>query len=176
MLTEQTLRKIAPNAPANVGAFVPHLLKTFELFEINTVKRQCMFLAQTAHESGGFRYVRELGSKGYFQRYEGRKDLGNIEAGDGYKYRGRGLIQITGRANYMRCGKDLGLDLLRSPELLETPQYACISAGWFWKEKDLNSYADAVDVKGATKRINGGLLGLDARKAYYDLALEALTK
>lgn len=121
-----------------------------------------MFLAQLLHESGEFRYVKELASG---QAYEGRKDLGNNHPGDGVKYKGRGLIQITGRANYEKCGKALGLELIDHPELLEQPAHAVSSAVWFWHSKGLSELATRGDYMGITKRINGGTNGWADRLA-----------
>lgn len=90
-------------------------------------------------------------------------DLGNTQAGDGSKYRGRGLIQITGRANYAACGESLGLNLITHPELLELPEYAAMSAAWFWKQNGLNDLADRDQFNTITRRINGGLNGLQDR-------------
>lgn len=118
------------------------------------------FIAQIGHESGQLVYVREIwGPTPAQTKYEGRADLGNTVPGDGLKCRGRGLIQITGRANYAACGEALGLDLINHPELLEQPQYACMSAAWFWATKGLNTLADAGDFDRITKRINGWLNG-----------------
>lgn len=123
-------------------------------FEINTPRRTAAFLAQIAHESGSFIYVREIASG---DAYEGRADLGNTEPGDGRRFRGRGWIQITGRSNYRDCGAALGVDLVGSPELLERYGLASRSAGWFWKTKGLNELADVEDFRKITLRINGGL-------------------
>ncbi|NWC11080.1 glycoside hydrolase family 19 protein, partial [Pseudomonas agarici] len=106
--------------------------------------------------------------------YEGRKDLGNTHPCDGSKYRGRGLIQITGRANYESCGKALGLDLIAAPELLEHPGPACMSAGWFWSARGLNALADAGQFTKITSRINGGQNGAEDRQALYERALGVL--
>jgi len=144
-------------------------------FDINTRKRQAMFLAQVGHESGGLHWLREIwGPTPAQQRYEGRADLGNICAGDGLRFRGRGLIQITGRGNYARCGEALGLPLLEQPELLETPVNAARSAAWFWQVHGLNALADEGDFNQVTRRINGGLNGYSQRMALYAQALEAL--
>ena len=140
---------------------------TMAEFEINTPARQAAFLAQIGHESGQLRYVRELASGA---AYEGRKDLGNTQPGDGVRFKGRGLIQITGRANYLKCGEALGLDLIADPELLEQPINACRSAGWFWESRGLNALADAGDFLRITKRINGGTNGLADRQALYESA------
>ena len=106
--------------------------------------------------------------------YEGRLDLGNTEPGDGAKFRGRGLLQTTGRANYAATGKALGVDLLLRPELLGLPPLAARSAGWFWQRKGLNELADAGDFTECTRRINGGLNGLAQRQELYINALGAL--
>lgn len=174
-ITYEQLKKIAPFAPKNADVFVPYLNKTMEQYEINTPLRQAMFLAQLAHESGSFRYVRELASG---RAYEGRKDLGNTENGDGVKFKGRGLIQITGKANYMKLSKAIFGDeqtLLKDPLLLETPQYATLSAGWYWDTRHLNVKADAGDVLGTTKAINGGTNGLQDRINFYAKAISVLT-
>ena len=127
------------------------------------------------HESGQPRYVKEVwGPTAVQARYEGRKDLGNTVVGDGSKYRGRGLIQITGRANYMACGEGLGLDLIKQPELLEKPQHACMSAAWFWATKGLSNLADAGQFDKITQRINGGQNGAADRQALYARALKVL--
>ncbi|MGP5481154.1 glycoside hydrolase family 19 protein, partial [Pseudomonas helleri] len=104
--------------------------------------------------------------------YAGR--MGNSAPGDGWKYRGRGLIQLTGKTNYRRCGEALGLDLLTQPELLEKPQHACMAAAWFWGSNGLNSLADKGDIETITQRINGGLTGLADRQAIYARALKVL--
>jgi putative chitinase len=106
--------------------------------------------------------------------HHGRADLGNTAAGDGSKYRGRGLIQITGRANYAACGEALGIDLINHPELLEQPQHACMSAAWFWATKGLNTLADAGDFERITRRINGGFNGQADRLKLWVKASEVL--
>lgn len=143
-------------------------------YEINTKLRIAAFIAQLAHESGCFRYVRELASG---KAYEGRKDLGNTVEGDGVKFKGRGLIQITGKSNYKNASLALfnDLRLLSNPELLEVPEYAVKSACWFWSVwAKLNDEADKGDFKTITKRINGGLNGWGDRKSKYDIALQIL--
>src|SRR5690349_5242803 len=121
-------------------------------FGISTPQQRAAFLAQIAHESGSLRYTRELADG---LMYEGRGDLGNTQPGDGPKYKGRGLLQITGRANYAACGAALGLDLIAHPELLETPSGACRSAAWFWQKHGLNRFADTDSFGTLTKAING---------------------
>jgi putative chitinase len=107
-------------------------------------------------------------------RYEGRKDLGNTEPGDGYKFKGRGLIQTTGRANYAATGKALGVYLLSDPTLLALPDLAARSAGWYWRAHGLNELADVGDFKRITLRINGGTNGMDDRLARFKVAQEVL--
>ncbi len=106
--------------------------------------------------------------------YAERNGNGDVASGDGWRYRGRGAIQITGKYNYDKCGRALGVDLVAHPELLADPMQACRSAAWFWARNGLNALADEEDVVGITRRVNGGLLGLDERMAYYHTALEVL--
>jgi putative chitinase len=106
--------------------------------------------------------------------YGGRADLGNTQEGDGFAFHGRGCIQLTGRDSYERCGSSIGVDLIGSPNRLLDPEYAAMSAGWFWNKKGLNSLADVQDYETMTKRINGGLIGLDDRKAKIAKALSIL--
>ena len=151
-------------------------------YQIVGLKRVAAFIAQVGHESGQFRYVRELGNDQYLSKYDTgslAKRLGNTpEAdGDGQKYRGRGLIQITGRANYANyaeCGEALGLDLVNHPELLEKPQHVCMSAAWFWSSQGLSTLADAGKFDTITRRINGGQNGAADRQALYVRALKVL--
>jgi len=130
-----------------------------------------MFLAQVGHESAELRYTEEIASGA---AYEGRKDLGNIQSGDGVRYKGRGLIQITGRSNYALCGLALDLPLLDQPQLLSEYSPATLSAGWFWDNNNLNSYCDKDDFIGLTKRINGGTNGLASRQAYLEKATKVV--
>ena len=141
--------------------WLEHIHKAMAKYEINTDLRRAHFLAQIGHESGGLYYVRELASG---KAYEGRTDLGNIQLGDGVKYKGRGLIQITGRANYKACGDALGVNFELTPALLETKDNASMSAAWYWNLKKLNVLADADDIIKITKKINGGTNGLNDRK------------
>lgn len=166
-MTGEQLRKIMPFAGTKADLFAAPLTEAMDEFEINTPERQAAFLAQIAHESGSLRYVKELATGG---AYEGRRDLGNVEPGDGIRYKGRGLIQITGRANYRECGDALGVDLISDPSLLETPDLACRSAAWFWKSRGLNELADTGDFRSITRRINGGYNGWDDRVAHWERA------
>lgn len=140
-------------------------------FGITTAARQASFLAQVGHESGSLVYVRELASG---KAYEGRADLVNVQPGDGVRFKGRGLLLVTGRSNYAACGKALGLDLLTKPELLEQTVSACRSAGWFWQSRGLNALADAGDQVRVSKRINGGENGLAERLALFAVAQRVL--
>ena len=170
-LTQQQLITIMPNARSKAGIFLPTLNAAMLEFGISTPARQASFLAQLAHESGQLLYVRELASGA---AYEGRKDLGNTQPGDGVRFRGRGLIQVTGRTNYAECGRALGLDLLAQPALLEQTVNACRSAGWFWQSRGLNALADAGDQVAVTRRVNGGTNGLAERLAYFKVAQKVL--
>lgn len=166
------LAAVMPNAGNRIDIFDPYIEATCTRFGITSDLNLAMFVAQIAHESSELRYVRELASGA---AYEGRRDLGNTEPGDGVRFRGRGLIQLTGRDNYQRCGAALGLDLIAHPELLEEPKWAAMSAGWFWQANGLTALAEGPDaLERCTRRINGGLNGLDSRRRYYERALIAL--
>lgn len=176
------------------------LNETFEKYEINTPKRQACFIGQCMHESGGFKFLREnlnYSAKGlvatwpsrfpneeYAEEYARKPEriankvysgrMGNTEEGDGAKYIGRGLIQLTGKDNYKAVTEALGIDLLANPQLLEEPRYAALSAGWFWNKKGLNALSDAGDIDTMTKRINGGSIGIADRKAKIDMVSKYL--
>lgn len=182
-LTEQQLKGIMPNAPmTRVRKYLSYLNSAMEEFGIAKTKvRMAHFLAQVAHESGEMRYVKELASG---KAYEGRKDLGNTQKGDGVKYKGRGFLQITGRANYTRYKAYCGYDVVNLPELLELPRGATRSAGWVFTRGmgvNLCLYADLDNgenteevLRRITKKINGGYNGLDSRRKYLERALAAL--
>lgn len=145
-------------------------------YDISTPARQAAFLAQVGHESGGLHWLVELwGPTATQLRYETRYDLGNTEPGDGFKFRGRGLIQLTGRANYQKAGEALGVDLIAQPELLGESELASRSAGWFWKSHGCNELADAGNFEAVTKRINGGLNGYPERLGLWAAAKAVLT-
>ncbi|KAB5625776.1 glycoside hydrolase family 19 protein [Pseudomonas putida] len=151
---------------AKVEAFRQPILDVFARYKIDTPLRQAHFLAQIAHESGCLLYTEEIASG---SAYEGRKDLGNTQSGDGKRFKGRGLIQLTGRANYRQYGQACGRDfeLKDAPTLVSTDPFLAVDvAGWFWDSRKLNTYADKDDVKEVTRRINGGFNGLDDRIAY----------
>lgn len=167
------LKQIAPSAKSqNCELYAPILTTEMAAGGINTQLRICHFLAQVLHESGSLNYVRELASG---KAYEGRKDLGNIIKGDGVKFKGRGLIQITGRANYQTLSGLWGIDLLDKPELLEQPLYAVKSAIWFWNSRCLNKFADTDNIRDIALRINGGFNGLADRMQFLDRAKKILT-
>lgn len=177
-LTHAQLARICMAAPIDiVQRYVEPLNSTLIEFDIDTAWRAAMFLTQCAHESLQFLRVREMwGPTPEQLRYEGRADLGNNQPGDGSRFRGRGLIQITGRANYAACSQALYGDsrLTATPELLEEPPASCRSAGWFWQARTLNQYADAGDLQRCTRKINGGLNGLPERMLIYSRAKGAL--
>ena len=188
-ITLEQLQAIAPHAGARAEIFLDPLNRAMAEFAIDMTLRQSAFLAQVAHESGELRFVLE-GASG--EGYEGKVHLGNVYPGDGPRFKGRGLIQITGRKNYQLCGTALELDLLEHPELLEEPVNACRSAAWFWTEGaglnlshaarahgvkencNLNDLADIGDFEGITLAINGGLNGQPDRLAHFGRAQEAL--
>lgn len=150
------------------------LNKTLVEFKINNCKRMASFLAQVCHESAGFIYAEEIASG---QAYEGRKDLGNIYPGDGKRFKGRGLIQLTGRHNYNVAGKALKLDLINFPEKASDPANAPRIAGWYWNSRNLNLLADQHNVASfqiITKRINGGLNGYKDRLNWWSKARKVL--
>jgi putative chitinase len=182
------------------GKWFEPLQETFEKYQINTPKRQACFIGQCMHESGGFKQLKEnlnysakalmntwpsrfpdadIAEK--FARqpemiankvYSGR--MGNTEDGDGAKYIGRGLIQLTGKDNYRAFGDAIGEDLVANPQLVEEPRYAALSAGWFFNKRNLNALADVMDITTMTIRINGGKIGIDDRIAKINKALDIL--
>jgi len=185
--------KEATCAPTSCAEkFLQQINDTCDKYQINTPIRQLCFLAQVGHESGGLFFTEELASG---KDYEGRKDLGNVNPGDGVKFKGRGLIQITGRSNYGTLGTAFGVDLIDNPTLLGgknvklcTPdqlKYAALSAGWFWDSRKLNALADTIDItkpideganldnyKAITRKINGGFNGLNDRVNRYKVGLK----
>jgi putative chitinase len=180
-MTLEQLQLVFPHARAQAGVFILALNSAMLNRHINTPKRIAAFLAQVGHESAELRYVRELGSDQYLSKYDTgtlAARLGNTpEAdGDGQKYRGRGLIQVTGRRNYLSCSQALFGDdrLLQQPQLLEQPEWACESAAWFWQTNGLNELADKDQFTTITRRINGGLNGLQDRLQLWERAKAVL--
>lgn len=153
--------------------FLPGLVTGFQRelprYDINTPLRVAHFMAQCAHESNNFRNMIEIGNEAYFERYEGRASLGNTQKGDGARYKGRGIIQLTGRANYTTYGQALGLDLVNNPDLAAQPENGVKIACEYWKRTTrngvtMNQLADRDDLEAITRRINGGLNGLEDRR------------
>lgn len=170
-ITRAQLIKVMPNAGSSADTYLLIINGWAEHFRINTPLRMAHYLAQIAHESGELRYTKELASG---KAYEGRKDLGNTQPGDGVKYKGRGLIQITGRANYQKYANYCKFDVVSSPELLERPLGAVKSSMWYWNLHGLNRLADQDNLKAIRRKINGGYNGLPACEKYLKRAKEAL--
>lgn len=174
MMTIEQLKKIAIYASnANLEIYTPLLNQFMHEYNICGVKREAAFLATIIHESGSFVYTLELASG---VAYEGRTDLGNVYPGDGVKFKGRGLIQLTGRENYTRASKAMGFDFRLNPEALEKPFYATKVSCWWWRKFGLNEIADTADFEAVTKRVNGGLNGYKDRLTWYKSALEVLSE
>lgn len=171
-MTLALLQKCMPHATKeNIQKYGEKLIAAMDVYDINTPRRQAAFIAQIAHESGSLKYVREIASG---EAYEGRASLGNTEPGDGVRFKGRGLIQLTGRANYAALSEELGYDFIAHPEDLELPGPACFSAAWFWDLKNLNRLADIDAFEKITRKINGGINGLSDRLNHWVNARQAL--
>lgn len=180
LITNNQLKQIYPfSSEKNRQKYLPYLDEYMPLYEINTKQRMAAFLAQIGHESGQLNYNEEIASG---KAYEGRINLGNTEKGDGIKFKGRGLIQITGRANYQKLtnemrGLALGVDFVTEPHLLKEPQYAVQSACWWWHNRKLNELADddsEVSFKRITRIINGGYNGYTDRYKIWQRAKQIL--
>lgn len=172
-LTPDQLQQIMPHLSADLaGLYLPYLNAAMREAEITTSERVAAFVAQLAHESAELRYFEEQASGA---EYEGRLDLGNTHDGDGVRYKGRGPIQLTGRANYRAAGKALGLELEAHPEQAMDLEVAFRIAAWYWTTHNLNALADAGDFDKITKAINGGYNGKASRDAYYARAQEVLS-
>ena len=201
MITESQLRQLLPKNP-----YVPQwhhaLVQLLPDYDINTPKRMAAFIAQCAHESGGFRILTEnlnykaAGLRRIFSKYFPTDELakqyekqpakianrvyanrmgnGDESSGDGFRYCGRGLIQLTGKTNYQAFADSLEMRVEDVPEYLQTFEGAAQSACWFWETNNLNRFADTGDILNMTKRINGGTIGLDDRKKHYEHALHVL--
>lgn len=200
--------------------WLPFIRETCEKYQINTKNRIASFLAQTAHESGGYTMLEEnlnysdatmaavwpnrfavidpatkkpkkdekgknipnAFAKALHRKpeaianavYSNRMGNGTIESGEGWKHRGMGLKQLTGKDNHKRCGDALGVDFVSNPELLLEPKWAAMSAGWFWSANKLDIFADNDDLEGQTKKVNGGLIGIDDRKKRYKDCLASM--
>lgn len=172
-LTLDQLRRIMPELSEDLaGLYLPYLNAAMREAVITTSARVAAFVAQLAHESAQLRYFEEIASGA---EYEGRLDLGNTHDGDGVRYKGRGPIQLTGRANYRAAGKALGLDLEGHPERATDLEVAFRIAAWYWTTHNLNALADAGDFDKITKAVNGGYNGRASRDAYYARAQEVLS-
>lgn len=168
----RVIKAMAPGAAGwIVAGMVDAMPKVIEMAKLSTDLRLAHFLAQLAHESDGFHTTDEYASGA---AYEGRRDLGNVKAGDGRRFKGRGLIQITGRANARRMSRALGQDFETNPELLRRFPWAALTAAVYWDDHRLNDYADRDNVLTITKRINGGTNGLSDRELYLRRAKRAL--
>jgi len=175
MITTEILKNICPYGQVtNLAKYVSPLNALMPTYGINSMPRVRHFIAQIAHESAQFNFVRELASGEAYDTGALAKQLGNTpeKDGDGEKYKGRGLIQITGKDNYRRCSLALFGDerLIDNPELLEQPLYAVKSACWYWQSNSLNAFADQDNLKGITRKINGGYNGLQSRVEFYTRA------
>jgi putative chitinase len=198
MVTSEKLKKL------HIGEqWVDALNATFQRFNIDTPVRQASFIGQCGHECGNFKVLEEnlnyraevlmrlwksrfptidianeyarnpkkIANKVYASRMGNRDE----SSGDGFRFRGRGCIQLTGHANYFHAGKACGVDFVMEPDLVATPQYAAMTAGWFWDTHKLNQFADVRDFKTMTKKINGGFIGLDDRIKHIEHAMQVLT-
>jgi putative chitinase len=204
MITLDILQQLCPKTKKSVlELYAVPLHEVAEYYDMYVnMNRAAAFVAQTAHESGGFNFVKEnlsYGAKGlmvtfkkYFPNeelakqyerkpekiankvYANRMGNGDEASGDGYRFCGRGLIQLTGRNNYTKFAADLGISVEDTVAYLETPAGAVSSAGWFWDNNNLNQYCDSNDFVTLTKRINGGTIGLEDRQHHYQLALKLL--
>lgn len=178
-LTEQQLKVVMPQAKmSSIRKYLPWLNEWMPKYGITTLERVRHFLSQVAHESAQFLYCEEIASGKAYDTGRLAARLGNTpeQDGDGQKYKGRGLIQITGASNYKSITKDWGVDVFNDPELLETPENAVRSACWFWWKNGLNKRADGgIGVKGITVIVNGGTNGLKERIEFYNRAKAAIT-
>lgn len=171
--SKKILKEIMPHASLrDINTYAKPINQVCQRFSITTFLRTTMFIAQVAHESGSLRYKEEIASGA---AYEGRRDLGNTQPGDGRRYKGRGLIQLTGRHNYTIAGKQLGIDLVGNPQLaVKDPFINALIAGWYWNSRSLNTWADRNDFRRVTRLINGGYNGWNDRLSYWARAKSAL--
>lgn len=175
IITPQQLKRIMPNAAiAKTELYAPLLTKHMAKWHIDTFEQATAYIANVGHESGELNYTEEIASGA---AYEGRKDLGNTEPGDGKRYKGRGLIQLTGRTNYLLMGLMLDQDFINNPTLLQQPEFASESAAAFW----WNTYLDKVATSASkfpnvVKRINGGTNGMAHRELLFKNARKVLAE
>ncbi len=156
---------------ASAAKYLEHLNALLPYYSINTFLRVCHFYAQILHESNGLRAVEEYATG---EAYEGRESLGNTQPGDGNRFKGRGLVQLTGRANYTDFARRYGVDCIRNPSLLTEPKWAVATALYYWNSRNLNAIADKDDIMKITRIVNGGYNGIDDRKKYLDKCKAAL--
>ncbi len=197
MITKQQFQTVVPDVNWKyIAPYLDIYIKVLEKYEINTPLRKAHFLAQISHESGSFKFVKEnlnYSAKALFavfrkyfptlaaaelcarqpekianKVYANRMGNGNESSGEGWRYRGRGLIQLTGKDNYTSFSADTGQDFVTNPDLVAQPKWALSSACWFWKKRNINTFADADDIHMVTKRINGGFNGLEHRQHFLD--------
>lgn len=176
-ITKEQLLVIMPNAADKVDKYLVWFNYYAERYHINTKLRWIHFLTQIAHESGELKYTHELGKESYFKKYEtGRlaKMLGNTKKGDGAKYKGRGFIQLTGRANYTQFAIASGIDVVERPDQVEIAQLCVQVSMWYWDTHGCNEAADQDDLIKVTKKVNGGTNGLSSRQLYYERAKIAI--
>jgi putative chitinase len=171
--SKEKLGVVMPQAlPARIDLYFQPLVAGMKRYKITSPLRIAHFIAQIAHESGSFRFAEELADG---SAYEGRVDLGNTRTGDGRRFKGRGLIQLTGRANYELYSKASGVDYVSKPQLIASDPFAAVDvACWFWNRRGLNGLADADDARTITRRINGGFNGIDDRLDYLGRAKAVL--
>lgn len=202
MITLELLQGMFPKTKNSVlESYVDPLNEVCDKFEINTSERLAMFLAQIGHESGGLsvvqenlnyraerlavvfpKYFKDVNTSEYAHNpekianrvYASRMGNGNEASGDGYKFRGRGLIQLTGHNNYASFASDMGMDIDEAVEYLSTPEGAAMSAGWYWNKTSLNQWADSSDILTVTKKINGGTIGLAEREHLFHQGMNLL--
>ena len=176
-MTEEQLKKISPSISSNnLVIYTPLLNKWMPYYSINTKLRQAAFIARALHECGSFRYTTEIASGAAYDTGRLAVKLGNTpqKDGDGQKYKGRGVMQITGKSNYSAVSKALNVDFVSNPTLLSEPNYAVQSACWWWWNRKLNALADKGDFKEIVRIVNGGENGLEESLALYNKALSVL--
>lgn len=166
------LKRVTPHGnPKILEELAAAMPNACNVAQLTTLRRQAYFIGQCAEESDSFKTTVEYASG---KEYEGRHDLGNTHPGDGVRFKGRGLIQLTGRSNYAKYGKELGVDLAANPDLAAQFPYAVLSAALYWHDHGLNALADKQDIVGVTHRVNGGENGLSTRRQYTSRAGMAL--
>lgn len=174
MINKKILKQIAPNGNDQILSDLEKYLDQYLVkYNVTSWLRVCHFLAQAAHESDGFKTLEEYASG---SQYEGRKDLGNTKAGDGVRYKGRGIFQLTGRNNYKVYGDKIGINLVDNPKMASDPKVSIMTALEFWNANSLSISADRDDINSITKRINGGFNGLDSRRIYLDRAKKCIPR